>query len=205
MLFLTKCGQYHNGGYRAAGIGGGFKGNGIDIKISDRAKVNAKGGSLTAGIGGGYVGSGENIEIFGNARVNATGNAGAAGIGGGRGGNGENIEISGSAIVNATGSNGAAGIGSGGAGNGSNITISGNPTIQVTSGEDGFGFGNSLGKSQITISGGTIKTLNCIPFSDMPDLINTNCDVLSNGKICENRRDDTYTSYADRFEIIPGA
>ena len=197
------------GGMYGAGIGGGFKGSGKNITISGNATVNAIGGSFSAGIGGGNEGNGSNITISSNATVDAWGGVYGSGIGGGAEGNGSNITISGSATVDAKCGFRGAGIGGGSRGNGSNITISGDPTIYVTtSSEDGFGFGDGfgvVGENKITISGGTITTLNCRPFSTMPDLINNNCDILLNGEICVYRSDDTYKNYARQFEIISGA
>ena len=96
------------GGASAAGIGGGFQGNGENITITG-GTVDATGGYGSAGIGGSNGGSGNNITITGGT-VNATSNDGA-GIGGGLLGSGENIAITGG-TVNATGTDGA-GIGGG--------------------------------------------------------------------------------------------
>ena len=195
------------GGEEAAGIGGGSIGNGENIEIFDSATVNATGGKEAAGIGGGSIGNGSNITISGSANVTATGGGErAAGIGGGGyGDKNSNITISGSANVTATGGKRAAGISGGGYWDqNSNIAISGNPTIQVTSGEDGFGFGNDFGapcESQITISGGTITTLNCKPFSNMPDLSNyKSFKIYLNDKEWE---DHNFTIYAEKLKIRP--
>ena len=127
------------GGNNAAGIGGGFQGNGENITITG-GTVNATSND-GAGIGGGLLGSGENITINGGT-VNATGDGGA-GIGGGgaaasdielwgsNGGNGEDITINGG-TVNAAGAYGGAGIGGGLNGIGSKITVSGAAHVTAT-------------------------------------------------------------------------
>ena len=84
------------GGNNAAGIGGGFQGNGENITITG-GTVIATGGFSAAGIGGGREGKGENITITGGT-VNATSNDGA-GIGGGLLGSGENIAITGGTVT----------------------------------------------------------------------------------------------------------
>ena len=140
------------GGNNAAGIGGGFQGNGENITITG-GTVIATGGFSAAGIGGGREGKGENITITGGT-VNATSNDGA-GIGGGLLGSGENIAITGG-TVNATGTDGA-GIGGGNGGVGKNITITGG-TVTAAGGEFAAGIGGSNGGSgnNITITGGTV-------------------------------------------------
>ena len=141
------------GGNNAAGIGGGFQGNGENITITG-GTVIATGGFSAAGIGGGREGKGENITITGGT-VNATSNDGA-GIGGGLLGSGENIAITGG-TVNATGTDGA-GIGGGNGGVGKNITITGG-TVTATGGEGGAGIGGGAeggGGNNITIKGGTV-------------------------------------------------
>ena len=106
-------------------------------------------------------------------------------------------------------SDNAAGIGGGYRGNGSNITISGNPTIEVTSGKNGFGFGNGLDStfpSNITISGGTIKTSYCKPFSNTPNLSGYKSpEIWLNGKKCYYPHDDMFIKDASEFEIKPAA
>ena len=88
------------GGNWAAGIGGGYKGNGKNITIKG-GTVNAAGGDNGgAGIGGGDYGSGEDITIKGGT-VNAAGGYGGAGIGGGYEGSGSNVTVSGAAQVTA--------------------------------------------------------------------------------------------------------
>ena len=142
------------GGNNAAGIGGGFQGNGENITITG-GTVNATGGFSAAGIGGGREGKGENITITGGT-VNATSNDGAD-IGGGLLGSGENITINGG-TVNATGTDGA-GIGGGNGGVGKNITITGG-TVNTTGGDNGgAGIGGGAeggGGNNITIKGGTV-------------------------------------------------
>lgn len=88
------------GGNNAAGIGGGFQGNGENITITG-GTVTATGGFSAAGIGGGREGKGENITINGGT-VNAAGAYGGAGIGGGLNGIGSKITVSGAAHVTAT-------------------------------------------------------------------------------------------------------
>ena len=139
------------GGASAAGIGGGYLGDGRDITITG-GTVTATGGFSAAGIGGGKEGKGENITITGGT-VNATSNDGA-GIGGGLLGSGENIAITGG-TVNATGTDGA-GIGGGNGGVGKNITITGG-TVNTTGGDNGgagIGGGNGSDGENITITGG---------------------------------------------------
>ena len=140
------------GGNNAAGIGGGFQGNGENITITG-GTVNATGGFSAAGIGGGREGKGENITITGGT-VNATSNDGA-GIGGGLLGSGENITITGG-TVNATGTDGA-GIGGGNGGVGKNITITGGTVTAAGGfGNAGIGGGNGSDGENITITGGSV-------------------------------------------------
>ena len=152
------------GGASAAGIGGGFQGNGENITITG-GTVNATGGG--AGIGGGNGGDngnggvGNNITITGGT-VTATGGFNAAGIGGGINGKGENITIKGG-TVNATGGESGAGIGggsnnSGGGGNGKNITITGG-TVNAAGGVTAAGIGGGVNGNgnNITITGGTVN------------------------------------------------
>ncbi len=142
------------GGNNAAGIGGGFQGNGENITITG-GTVNATSND-GAGIGGGLLGSGENITINGGT-VNATGTDGA-GIGGGNGGVGKNITITGGTVT-AAGGFGNAGIGGGNGSDGENITITGG-SVTATGGEFAAGIGGSNGGSgnNITITGGTVNT-----------------------------------------------
>ena len=141
------------GGNNAAGIGGGFQGNGENITITG-GTVTATGGFSAAGIGGGREGKGENITITGGT-VNATSNDGA-GIGGGNGGVGKNITITGGTVT-AAGGFGNAGIGGGNGSDGENITITGG-SVTATGGEFAAGIGGSNGGSgnNITIKGGTV-------------------------------------------------
>lgn len=141
------------GGNNAAGIGGGFQGNGENITITG-GTVTATGGFSAAGIGGGREGKGENITITGGT-VNATSNDGA-GIGGGLLGSGENIAITGGTVT-AAGGFGNAGIGGGNGSDGENITITGG-SVTATGGEFAAGIGGSNGGSgnNITITGGTV-------------------------------------------------
>ena len=141
------------GGASAAGIGGGYLGDGKNITITG-GTVTATGGSSGAGIGGGREGKGENITITGGT-VNATGNEDGAGIGGGSSGSGENIAITGG-TVNATGTDGA-GIGGGNGGVGKNITITGGTVTAAGGfGNAGIGGGNGSDGENITITGGSV-------------------------------------------------
>ena len=110
------------GGSDAAGIGGGYCGDGNDITIAG-GKVTATGGNYGAGIGGGGHGNGKNITIT-DGEVTAIGGLNGAGIGGGLRKNGEKITVSGDATLKVQGGptdtwDGAgAGIGNGGSHNG---------------------------------------------------------------------------------------
>jgi hypothetical protein len=101
-----------NGGYKGAGIGGGYKGDGGIITING-GTVEATGGDYGAGIGGGMSGTGGNITINGGT-VTATSGSLGAGIGGGVGGSAGNILITGANTkVTAKGGSGAQDIGNG--------------------------------------------------------------------------------------------
>ena len=132
------------GGNWAAGIGGGYLGNGKNITIKG-GTVNAAGGDNGgAGIGGGDYGSGEDITITGGT-VNAAGGLDGAGIGGGDYGSGEDITIKGG-TVNAAGGYGGAGIGGGYEGSGSNVTVSGAAQVTAITGKpDWVGAGATIG------------------------------------------------------------
>ena len=90
-----------NGGWRGAGIGGGFSQSGNDITITG-GEVTANGGMYGAGIGGGAKGDGSEITISGG-EVTANGGTNGAGIGGGVHGSGRDITISGDSQVKAAG------------------------------------------------------------------------------------------------------
>ena len=151
------------GGNWAAGIGGGYLGNGKNITIKG-GTVNAAGGDNGgAGIGGGDYGSGEDITITGGT-VNAAGGLDGAGIGGGWKGSGKNITITGG-TVNAAGGNGGSGIGGGDYGSGEDITIKGG-TVNAAGGYYGAGIGGGgwvsgnggwVSGQNITITGGTVN------------------------------------------------
>ena len=159
------------GSYRAAGIGGGEYGNGNNITISGNAKVTAWGYDAT-GIGGGDYGAGKNIQIKDYADVHAYGSTGGAGIGGGANCGGE-VSISGNATVFAKGGDSAAGIGSGRYEGGNHVssdridttvTISDNANViavgDTSSAAIGNGYKyNNIGKTDITITGGTITAI----------------------------------------------
>lgn len=151
---------------RAAGIGGGWGGDGQNIVIYG-GKVSAIGTENGAGIGGGErwsgnSGRGEYIEIHGGEVYAKGGSA----IGGGKGSNGEHIEITGGKVTAvAHGDGHSAAIGGGHGGSGENISISGG-YIVVTGGPSGAGIGGGCyngggaGAHNITISGGTIEISN---------------------------------------------
>ena len=155
------------GGNNAAGIGGGFQGDGENITITG-GSVTATGGEFAAGIGGSNGGSGNNITITGGT-VTATGGEGGAGIGGGaEGGGGNNITIKGGTVT-ATGGgnrgNSGAGIGGGSSGSGENITINdgkvtatgGNYAAGIGGGSVGRWGGDAGSGKNITINGGTVN------------------------------------------------
>ncbi len=149
------------GGERAAGIGGGYSGNGTGtgetICISG-GRVMATGGSFGAGIGGGSYGDGTGqngqITIEGNAIVTATGGSHGAGIGGGYNSDGTGKEgkivLGGAANVTASSVYGA-GIGSGetssdgvyGAGQSGEVLITENVTVKASS-RSGAGIGGGV-------------------------------------------------------------
>ena len=109
------------GGSDAAGIGGGYCGDGNDITIAG-GKVTATGGHYGAGIGGGGHGNGKNITIT-DGEVTAIGGLNGAGIGGGLRNNGEKITVSGDATLKVQGGPTDAWDGAGaGIGNGGYIT-----------------------------------------------------------------------------------
>ena len=82
------------GGSDAAGIGGGYNGNGSDITITD-GEVAATGGTNGAGIGGGLRKNGEKITVSGDATLKVQGgptdawDGAGAGIGNGGSHNGD--------------------------------------------------------------------------------------------------------------------
>ncbi len=92
-----------NGGKNAAGIGGGYQGDGSNITING-GTVIATSGDSGAGIGGGVFGNGTNITINGG-KVTANGGSLADGIGGGQFGFGSDIFVTTTHIVKADGNN----------------------------------------------------------------------------------------------------
>ena len=179
------------GSYYAAGIGGSDYfleegedgksytkgGDGENITISGNAKVTARGWDA-AGIGGAEYGAGKNIQIKDNADVHAYAGPNGAGIGGGRGCGGE-VSISGNATVFAQGDNGGAGIGSGDHNcndvaperRDTTVTISDNATVTAIGSFNSAGIGNgndqrNLGKTDITITGGTITAIGGVITKD---------------------------------------
>ena len=147
-----------NGGYKGAGIGGGYFGNGT-VKITDgdiTAKVT---GYYGAGIGGGSSGNGT-VTISGGTITEASGGYegdGSAGIGGGYFGNGTVKITDGDITAKVTGYYGA-GIGGGSSGNGT-VTISGGTITEASGGYEGAGIGGgSSGLGNVSIEGNvTIK------------------------------------------------
>ena len=168
------------GGWRGAGIGGGYDGNSKNITITG-GTVNATGGENGAGIGGGDYGSGENITITGGT-VTARGGEASAGIGGGAEGSGEDITITGGR-VNATGGNSGSGIGGGGnGGSGKNITITGG-TVNA-SGWAGAGIGGGINGSgsNVTVSGAAQVTVTASKSSDW-DSADTGATIGNGGSV----------------------
>ena len=139
-----------NGGYKGAGIGGGNSGNGaVTITGGD---INANGGYKGAGIGGGYFGNGT-VKIT-DGDINANGGYKGAGIGGGNEKDGQ-VTITGGEII-ANGGDGNAGIGGGYFGNGT-VNISGGTITEASGGGEGAGIGGGdSGNGTVNISGGTI-------------------------------------------------
>ena len=164
------------GGNWAAGIGGGYLGNGKNITIKG-GTVNAAGGDNGgAGIGGGDYGSGEDITITGGT-VNAAGGLDGAGIGGGDYGSGEDITITGG-TVNAAGGNGGSGIGGGDYGSGEDITIKGG-TVNAAGGYGGAGIGGGYegSGSNVTVSGAAQVTA----ITGKPDWVGAGATIGSGG------------------------
>ena len=164
------------GGNWAAGIGGGYLGNGKNITIKG-GTVNAAGGDNGgAGIGGGDYGSGEDITITGGT-VNAAGGLDGAGIGGGWKGSGKNITITGG-TVNAAGGNGGSGIGGGYEGSGEDITIKGG-TVNAAGGYGGAGIGGGYegSGSNVTVSGAAQVTA----ITGKPDWVGAGATIGSGG------------------------
>ena len=158
-----------NGGYKGAGIGGGYFGNGT-VKITDgdiTAKVT---GYYGAGIGGGSSGNGT-VTISGGTITEASGGYEGAGIGGGSSGLG-NVSIEGNVTIkNAQGGVGAAGIGGGArgtsdaAGNGNKISIkstaAGSPNITAKGGkasDDGLSGGAAIGSGSVVAGATEVKS-----------------------------------------------
>ena len=139
-----------NGGYKGAGIGGGYSSNGtVTITGGD---INANGGYKGAGIGGGNSGNGA-VTITGGD-INANGGYKGAGIGGGNEKDGQ-VTITGGEII-ANGGDGSAGIGGGYFGNGT-VNISGGTITEASGGGEGAGIGGGdSGNGTVNISGGTI-------------------------------------------------
>ena len=168
------------GGWRGAGIGGGYDGNSKNITITG-GTVNATGGENGAGIGGGDYGSGENITITGGT-VTARGGEASAGIGGGAEGSGEDITITGGTVTAKGGVLGA-GIGGGGAGgSGKNITITGG-TVNA-SGWAGAGIGGGINGSgsNVTVSGAAQVTVTASKSSDW-DSADTGATIGNGGSV----------------------
>lgn len=132
-----------SGGYMAAGIGSGTRGDSEIIIRGNAVIENAESSANGAGIGAGQGSLRDNIStvgkvtIEGNAKIeNAKSGSGGSGIGGGFIGIG-NVIIRGNAqIGNATGGEEGAGIGGGALGTG-DVTIEGNVTIENAKGGAG--------------------------------------------------------------------
>ena len=157
-----------NGGYKGAGIGGGYSSNGtVTITGGD---INANGGYKGAGIGGGSSGNGT-VTISGGTITKASGGYYGAGIGGGSSGLG-NVSIEGNVTIkNAQGGVGAAGIGGGArgtsdaAGNGNKISIkstaAGSPNITAKGGkasDDGLSGGAAIGSGSVVAGATEVKS-----------------------------------------------
>lgn len=151
------------GGDYAAGIGGGYRGEGM-VTIHG-GEITATGGDETedgrsggAGIGGGYTNSGE-VTITGGMII-ATGDALGSGIGGGSKGSGT-VTIN-SGQITAFGGFDSAGIGGGNYGAGKVIIKGGEITAtggKQKTGQIGGGSGIGSGieaTGEVTITGGTI-------------------------------------------------
>ena len=174
------------GGNWAAGIGGGYKGNGKNITIKG-GTVNAAGGDNGgAGIGGGDYGSGEDITITGGT-VNAAGGLDGAGIGGGWKGSGKNITITGG-TVNAAGGNGGSGIGGGDYGSGEDITIKGG-TVNAAGGYGGAGIGGGYegSGSNVTVSGAAQVTA----ITGKPDWVGAGATIGGGGSSTQDSDGNT--------------
>lgn len=134
------------GGKYAAGIGGGFKGNGGSITI-ESGTINAQGNNGGAGIGGGY--SDDTYQYSGS-----------------RYGDSGDITIDGGTVIamgdkhDATHGKGGAGIGGGGNGYANSIIIN-NGSIKAYGGTDGAGIGSGdhASAEHIEINGGDIEAV----------------------------------------------
>ena len=140
------------GGYFAAGIGGGANQNSGTISIeggiivAESNSSNISGRNNAAGIGGGggltnVGGNNKSITICGTANVTATSYRHGAGIGGGGSDNG--VPLTSNTEPNSTP----------GAGDGGIVTIYGNTTVNATSHGNGAGIGG----------GGVVNTTNTNP------------------------------------------
>ena len=166
-ITITGGDIFATGNHGAAGIGGGWRGNGTDITITG-GNITAVGKTESsrdvggAGIGGGGnqtpdPGIGSNIKITGGS-VMAVGGNYAAGIGGSYLSKGENITIIDAEVIAKGGANGA-GIGGGDSGDGSNISISGNANVKAAGGaSDGeIGDGAAIGAGGIYRNGQPVR------------------------------------------------
>lgn len=155
-----------NGGYDAAGIGGGNGGSGtVTVTCSEqyRAEITANGGYGAAGIGGGRNSFG-NVDIYGG-KVTATGGQRGAGIGGGHDIH-DNLNLH--STINIYGGSVYANVIKDGAGIGSGEGKGGVGTVNISggyiearglymSGDGGAGIGGGFyGTGIVTISGGEI-------------------------------------------------
>ena len=151
-----------NGGFRGAGIGGGYLGAGGTVTINGGV-VTATGYAGGAGIGGGFMGAGGTVIINGGTvmaqgGIAAWGCHGGAGIGGGCGDAGGTVTINGGTVTAFGGSGvdgilGGAGIGGGDNGIGGTVTINGG-TVTAFGADGGRSIGSGYGKD---ISQGSLQ------------------------------------------------
>ncbi|MBO2526985.1 MAG: hypothetical protein CW335_02215, partial [Clostridiales bacterium] len=141
------------GGAQAAGIGGGWGGNGGNVTIYG-GEISVYGGEQAAGIGGGFEsvnhcgGEGGNARIYGG-NIYVKGGINAAGIGGGIDGDGGDFALYGGTLY-VMGGLSASGIGGGYGGEGGKVSFYGG-TIEYTG---GFGKGVSCDGSNGSIEVG---------------------------------------------------
>ena len=147
----------------AAGIGGGYRGDGGTITISG-GTVNATGGSNAAGIGGGIYHAGGTITIS-NAVVFATGGTNAEDIGKGWNGSDEETSVTKNSGIIFEGSSGQV--------YGASLTLAGNLTVDgtITSTVDGDGTHGGF----VGVSSGATVFENCVFAGAITGENTTNC------------------------------